>query len=59
MSRPDLLTYRFPRTQLEAFGMDARGACAITRYRERVWPKLLLWLLGLAAAVVAVLYLAR
>lgn len=52
MNRLDLLTYRYPRTLHEAFGIDARGACAITRYRAPIWPRLLLWLFLVAGALV-------
>lgn len=31
----DTLTYRFPRTTQEAFGLDPEGAVAIRRYRQR------------------------
>ena len=54
MSRPDLLTYRHPRTMLEAFGMDAQGACAITRYRAPIWPRVLLWSIFIVGALVLV-----
>lgn len=46
--------YRFPRTLDEAFGPDARSACAITCYRASRLPKLLLWAIfaaGVAALV--------
>lgn len=31
----DTLTYRFPRTTIDAFGCDAESACAVVRYRKR------------------------
>lgn len=31
----DTLTYRFPRTTIQAFGTDKDSACSITRYRKR------------------------
>lgn len=52
MSRLDLLTYRYPRTLHEAFGMDAQGACAVTRYRASRLPRVLLWLIFAAGALV-------
>ncbi len=45
--------YRFPRTLHEAFGPDAASACAITRYRAPVWPRVLLWSLATAATLLA------
>lgn len=30
----DMLTYRHPRTLVQAFGCDAKSAVAITRYRR-------------------------
>jgi hypothetical protein len=50
-------TRRYPRSTLEAFGVDARTACAIERPqpRERIAGALLAWAIGvlLAAAAVA------
>ncbi len=43
---------RFPRTLDEAFPCDAIGACAVTRYRAPIWPRLLLWLFLVAGALV-------
>ena len=31
----DTLTYRYPRTEIEAFGCDNTSAYAITRYKKR------------------------
>lgn len=30
----DMLTYRYPRTSIQAFGCDARSACAVYRYKR-------------------------
>jgi hypothetical protein len=50
-------TRRYPRTTLEAFGVDATSACAIERPQpsERIAGALLAWVIGvlLAAAAVA------
>jgi len=49
--------YRFPRTLDEAFGPDASSACAVTRYRAPILPRLLLWLIFAAGALVALIRL--
>ena len=35
MRKQDLLTYRHPRTTLEAFGCDASNACAVEHHMFR------------------------
>ena len=44
--------YRYARTLDEAFGPDAYSACAITRYRAPIWPRLLLWTIVLACTAI-------
>ncbi len=43
---------RFPRTLHEAFPCDAIDACAVTRYRAPIWPRVLLWASVLACAAI-------
>ena len=35
MRTPDYLAYRYPRTTEEAFGCDARSACAVSHHKFR------------------------
>ena len=46
----DTLTYRFPRTLVQAFGTDARSAVAIERHRRPLSARVADWMTAAALA---------
>lgn len=51
----DTLTYRFPRTLVQAFGTDARSAVAIERHKRPLADRVADWMLAcvIAGGIVA------
>lgn len=47
----DTLTYRFPRTLVQAFGTDAQSAVAIERHKRPLADRVADWMLAVLIAV--------